>query len=240
MKIKLSVIVPCFNEEKRFIEGAAHYINYLSKINYSWELILVNDGSNDNTLKLMSGLAQKHKNIKVVSYKENRGKGYAIVQGVKKALGKYILFSDLDHAVSIDTIEDFYKYFESGAKLVIGSRRVKGAKFLKRQHILRESLGRGFTFLVRLFVDWKIKDATCGFKAFENKVAKRLFSKISIYGWAFDAEILYLCKKYNINHIQAPVSWSDVKGSKVSLFRDVVRSLGGLVTIRLNDIRNKY
>lgn len=238
--IYLSVIIPCYNEEKRFKKGISHYLQYLKETGYTWELILVNDGSKDGTLRLMKDIKNRSRKIKITSYAKNHGKGYAIVQGVKKATGKYILFSDLDHAVPIGTIETFFKHFKSGAKVVIGSRRVQGSKFVKRQHFLRETLGRGFTLLVKIFIDTKIKDATCGFKAFKKEIAKKIFSKITIYDWAFDAELLYLCKKYKIDYVQAPVVWTDVKGSKVSIAKDVMRSFLGLTQIRLNDLQNKY
>ena len=240
MNIKLSVIVPCYNEEKRFRDGFNHYYSYLTEQNYPWELILVNDGSKDKTLSLMQSKSKTDPRIKIVSYRKNLGKGYAIVQGVMEARGQYILFTDIDHSVAIETIKSFYKYFEQGYQVVVGSRRVKGARILIHQHPLREFLGRGFTFLVRLFIDLKVRDATCGFKAFENEIAKKLFPKITIYDWAFDAEILFLCKKFNIKIAQAKVSWSDVRGTKVSLKKDILRSLGGLLKIRMNDLQGKY
>ena len=240
MNIKLSIIVPCYNEEKRFEDGFDHYFSYLKNCTYSWELILVNDGSRDKTLNLMQKLSRKNQNIRIISYHKNQGKGYAIIQGVMTAKGKYILFSDLDHSVSVETIGSFFKYFDKGYKVVIGSRRVKGSRFLKRQPFFRESLGRGFTLLVRFLIDWQIRDATCGFKAFENKLAKKIFAKITIFDWAFDAEILYLCRKFKIDFFQAPVTWGDVHGSKVSLKKDVLGSLIGLLKIRYNDFKGVY
>ena len=217
-----------------------HYLSYLSKQKYPWELILVNDGSHDQTVELMRDSARGKSNIQIVTYSRNHGKGYAIIQGVKTAHGQYILFTDLDHSVPIATVESFFKYFEKGYQAVIGSRRVKEAKILIHQHFLRELLGKGFTLLVRLLIDWQIKDATCGFKAFEKNIAQKIFSKITVYDWAFDAEILFLCKKYKIKVAQAPVTWSDVRGTKVSLKKDIFRSLTGLIKIRLNGLQGKY
>ncbi len=240
MQTKLSIVIPCYNEKERFKDGLEHFLNYLNKQKYTWELLLVNDGSTDNTLDQMEKAAKSNKKVKIVSYRENKGKGYAIVQGVKHSKGQLVLFSDLDHSVPISTVDTFFKYFEKGFDVVIGSRRVEGSKFIKKQNLLRENLGRGFTLLVRIFIDWPIKDATCGFKAFRNQAAKKLFSKISIYGWAFDAELLFLCKKYGYKYAQAPVTWEDVKGSKVTLTRDIVASLVGLLKIRINDLKKKY
>lgn len=238
-KIKLTVIIPCYNEENRFKTGFEHFYNYLKNTKFNWEIILVDDGSKDKTLNLMNTAAKKNKNIKIISYSANKGKGLAISKGVLAASGEIILFSDLDHSVDISTVNSFFKYF-TNADVVIGSRRLKNSKLLKRQKPLREFLGKGFTLLVRILIDWKIKDATCGFKAFKKEAAKKLFRKISIYGWAFDAEILFLCKKYRMKVAQAPVEWTDVKGSKVSVTKDIVSSLCGLLQIRLNDFNNKY
>ena len=240
MNTRLSVVIPCYNEEYRFRDGINHYLSYLKKQKYLWEIILVNDGSTDKTLKFIRQAARTNKNVKFISYKTNKGKGYAITRGVKQSHGQYILFSDIDHSVPVATIETFYKYFEKGNEVVIGSRRVNGSTIAKRQNFFRESLGRGFTLLVRIIIDWPIKDATCGFKAFRKEAAYNLFDHVSIFGWAFDAEILFLCKKFGLKYAQAPVVWKDVRGSKVSVARDIVGSLWGLVKIRINDIRKKY
>jgi len=239
-KIKLSVVVPCYNEERRFQQGFSHYYSYLSKQKYPWELILVNDGSRDKTLELMVRAKKTNKNIKIITYPKNQGKGYAICQGIKVAKGEAVLFTDLDHSVPIDTINSFRPYFEKGYQVVIGSRRVQGAKILIHQNIMRETLGRGFTLLVRFLIDWKIRDATCGFKAFKHEIAKKIFEKITIYDWAFDAEILFIAKKLKLNLAQAPVAWSNVRGSKVFLRKDIARSLFGLIKIRLNDLQGQY
>lgn len=240
MSAKLSVVIPCYNEQERFEKGIQHFLHYLKNQKYNWEIIVVNDGSKDNTLRLIKKKAAANPSIKIVSYSHNRGKGFAVVKGVKKAKGEIILFSDLDHAVPIKTIEIFFKYFENEIPVVIGSRRVQGSKLIKRQHPIREFLGKGFTLMVKLLIDFKIKDATCGFKAFNNKIAKKIFKKITVYGWAFDAELLYLCKIYKIDYVQAPVTWTDIKGSKVSITRDVFRSFFGLIKIRFNDFSKKY
>ena len=240
MNIKLSVVIPCYNEENRFRNGLNHYLSYLKKQKYLWELIFVNDGSKDNTYKLMQKTTRGKSNIKIISYSKNHGKGYAVVCGVRAARGQYILFTDLDHSVPINTIKSFFKYFEKDYQVVIGSRRVSEAKILIHQHFLRELLGRGFTLLVRFLIDWRITDATCGFKAFKNHIAQKIFEKITIYDWAFDAEILFLCKKFKIKFAQAPVTWSDVRGTKVSLGKDILRSLHGLIKIRWNDLKGKY
>lgn len=240
MDVRLSVVVPCYNEQKRLRDGFDHYHNYLRRQKYNWELIFVNDGSDDNTPELLKKLTLHKNNIKIISYAKNRGKGYAITHGMLEAMGKYILFTDIDHSVPIETIQTFFPYFAKGYKVVIGSRRVKGAKILVHQNRLRETLGRGFTLLVNLFTYWGIADATCGFKAFENKTAKIIFSKIKIYDWAFDAEVLFLCKKNKIKIAQVPVSWSDAEGSRVKLKGDIINSLLGLFKIRLNDLKNQY
>src|SRR3989344_2132697 len=150
---KLSVVVPCYNEESRIVEGFNHYWSYLKKQKYPSELIFVNDGSQDKTLELMQESAKENKNIKIISYQKNHGKGYAIVQGVRASRGDYVLFSDIDHSVTVSTVKSFLDYFNKGFDVVIASRRVQGAKILVHQNRLRETLGRGFTFMFRVLVD---------------------------------------------------------------------------------------
>ncbi len=240
MTPKLSVIIPCYNEEKRLNNGFNHFFSYLSKQKYSWELILVNDGSSDKTLEMMNKISRKNLKIKVVTYVQNRGKGYALVKGVAKATGKIILFSDIDHSVSVETIEEFFKLFQKGFKVVIGSRRVKGAHFVKRQDPIREFLGRGFTLLVRILIDPKIRDATCGFKAFDKEIAKKVFKKLTVYDWAFDAEALFICRKLHYQVAQVPVKWKNDPGTKVSLKRDIITSLVGIIKIQANNLLGRY
>lgn len=238
--VKLSVIIPVYNEQNRFKKEFKNYYDFLRKQKYKWELIIVNDGSVDKTQTIIKKEIKNKKNVKLISYKNNQGKGYAISQGVKNSNGKYILFCDIDQSVPIETINTFFKFFKKGSDVVIGSRRVEGAKILVHQPKTRELLGRGFTALVNTLIYKGIKDSTCGFKAFENKASRKIFSKITVYDWAFDAEILFICKKKNLKISQAPVAWSDVKGSKVSIKKDVPKSLKGLLKIHLNNILGKY
>lgn len=240
MSTKLSIVVPCYNEEMRITNGFNHYFTYLNSQKYSWELIFVNDGSQDKTLEILQKLSKGKPNIKIISYKKNRGKGYAIVQGVKLSKGKFVLFTDIDHSVPIETIESFFNYFRKGYKVIIGSRRISGSRILIRQPYWREFLGRGFTLIVNIFIYPGIKDATCGFKAFETKTARKIFNKIKVYDWAFDAEILFLCKKNKMNIIQAPVSWKDARGSKVALKKDIIGSFIGILRIQKNNLMGKY
>lgn len=236
----LSVVIPCYNEEKRFSRGIGHFLGYLNKAPYSWEIILVNDGSTDNTLEMMEIAKRKYKSFKVVSYMRNKGKGYALKKGIQKAEGKIILFSDIDFSVPIETIKDFFPYFKKGYEIIIGSRRVEGAHFVRRQNPFREFLGRGFTLLVKLLIDPKIKDATCGFKAFKKDVAKKVFNKLTIYNWSFDAEILFISRKFGYKVAQVPVKWKNDPGTKVSLKRDVISSLFGILKIQANNLLGKY
>lgn len=240
MNTRLSLIIPVYNESSRFKNGFDHYYSYLKKQKYSWELILVNDGSKDNTLTLIEAVKKGKPNVSVVTYDNNHGKGYAISEGVKSAVGEYILFADLDHSVPIETIESFFEYFEKDYQVVIGSRRVKGSIIEVHQNPLREFLGSGFTAIVNFLIYPGISDATCGFKAFKKNTAKKLFEKITIYNWAFDAELLFICRKNKIRVAQAPVRWSNGSGSKVSLKKDIINSLLDVVRIRINNLFGRY
>lgn len=240
MNVKLSVVIPVFNERKRFKDGFNHYYSYLKHQKYKWELIFVNDGSTDKTLNLIKEVKKGKPNIHLFSYDKNKGKGYAVCQGVRIAKGEFILFADIDHSVSIETVESFFNYFNKGHAVVIGSRRVKGSVIAVHQNFLREFLGSGFTAIVNFLIYPGISDATCGFKAFKKNTAKKLFEKITIFNWAFDAELLFICRKNKIRVAQAPVRWRNVSGSKVSLKKDVINSLLDVVKIRINNLFGKY
>lgn len=238
--IKLSLVVPCFNEGTRFSRGAKTILRYLLRQKYSWELVFVNDGSRDRTLAMMKRLASRDRRIKVVSYRKNRGKGYALKKGCLAAQGNFIFFTDIDLSVPIQTLGTFWPYFEKSFDLVIGSRRVRGARILKHQFFLREFLGRGFTALVRFLLAPGIKDVTCGFKAFRSDAARIIFPKCIIERWAIDAEILFLARKFGFKIAQVPVSWSNTSETKVNVARDVVLTFGEVMRILANNLSGRY
>lgn len=232
----LSVIVPVFNEQERFNKPATALYSYLLKTfpKTSWELIFVNDGSTDETLRTLKVFTESHRKSLYVTYKTNRGKGYAISQGVKRARGTYIFFMDIDLSVKPkELVRALHAFKKNKVDVVIGSRRVAGSVIRVHQPKLRETLGHCYTLLTTTLLGLPLSDLTCGFKGFKKKVAKDVFKKLIATRWSFDAEVLYKAHKKNYSIYELPVTWEHVGNSKVNIGFDAVRSFIEVVKIKL-------
>ena len=225
--MKLSLIIPVYNEASRFRAGIKLALDYLQSQFYSWEVIVVDDGSNDNSTSTINKA-----NTHVIRTGKNFGKGHAIKIGVEAAAGEYIVFSDIDFSVSLIYLPKFLSALKS-SDIAIGSRRLPQSHIAHHQDYLRESLGRGFTGLSNLILGLNHTDLTCGFKGFKRSVAQKLFSLQKLNRWAFDSEILFLAKKLGLRVTEIPVSWSNDPQTKVKLFQDTLTSLVALFQIRL-------
>lgn len=236
----LSVIIPLYNEEKRLIKLLEIY-RYLNNQKFSWEIILINDGSNDRTKKIASRMIRYNsfKNIILISYKKNRGKGFAIKNGMLKAIGEHRLFIDIDLSTPLKEIKKIL-FFAKKFDIVIGSRKRKGAKVIKHQSRIREKLGKEFTRLSQKFLGIKVTDFTCGFKCFSANSAEKIFLMQKIERWGFDAEILFLAQKLNIPVKEIAIVWKNDSETKVRLPKDIVISFIDLFKIRYFAFRNLY
>jgi len=235
---QLSVVIPLYNEELRFKAGFKTCQSF-SKQYPEWEFIFINDGSTDKTKQLVKETIRNKPQIKLMSYKKNQGKGYALKQGVEKASKPLILICDIDFSTPLAELTLLYPFIKK-AEVVIGSRKVQGAKILKHQPILREWLGKQFTNLSKFWLGLNVSDVTCGFKLFTAKAGKRLFSKSRIKRWGYDAEILFLAKKYKLQVADVAVTWKNDERTKVSIGKDVVQSIIDLWLVRWNDLIGKY
>ena len=236
-KIELSLLIPAYNEENIIKDTLEQVIGYLTKKKYEWEVIVVDDGSHDLTSKIADKFNKKK--VEVVRYDINRGKGGALKEGVEKASGDFVIFSDADLSVDISKIDEML-YALRKSDVVIGSRRIQGAKIVVHQPMLRELMGRGYTAITRLVTGVKLTDFTCGFKGFRKKAAKDIFSKTLINRWAYDSEILFLAKKFRYKLTEIPVEWRNREDTRVVLRNVVLESLKDLIAIRVNDLSGKY
>jgi len=229
---ELSVVIPVYNEEKRWEKGLRICLKFY-KEHKNWEFIFINDGSTDKTEKIIKNSIKNLFRMKLVSYEKNQGKGFALKQGVEKASKSFILITDIDFSVSMEELKFFYPLIKKGADIVIGSRKVKKAKIIKHQKFLREWLGTRFTNLSNLWLGLNISDFTCGFKLFKKNAGKKLFELSKIKRWGYDAEIIYLAFKKGYKVKEMPVIWKNDEKTKVSLIKDVFRSLLDLLLIRI-------
>jgi len=238
--MKLSVIIPAYNEERRLPRTLREINKYLSQQSYDWEIIVVNGGSTDRTPDVVREMMGEIRNLKLIEQK-GKGKGDAVKTGMLEGKGDYRLFTDADNSTSIDQIEKMWPWFEKGYDVVIGSRDIKGAVLDPPQPWYRRViLGKSFRFLTHLICGtWEILDSQCGFKMFSKKAAEDIFPKIEILGFAFDVEILVIAKKLGYKIKEIPVYWRNDLGSKVK-FKNIFEMGIDLLKIRWNLLTKKY
>lgn len=240
MSTYLSIIIPAYNEEKRLPGTLESIAEYLKQIDKEIEVIVVDDGSSDNTTKVAEKMKSDIKNLKVINYGENRGKGYAVKTGMLAAKGDYTLFMDADNATPITEIEKLWP-FASGFEVVIGSRHLKTSNVVIKQPWYRILISRLGNFVIQALLIKGIKDTQCGFKLFSKKAAKEIYSRQKIDRWGFDMEILAIAQKilgYKIKEV--PVSWYNSPDSRLRPIRDGFRTLRELIKIKINLISGKY
>lgn len=235
----LSIIIPVFNEENR-LEGSLDEISrFIKKLPEKTEILIVNDGSSDLTGKILARLTGRY-SLEVINHPKNMGKGAAIKTGIKSAKGDYVLFTDIDLSVPIEFAEQFLEAAHQGADVVIGTRAVEGSKVEVRQFWLRELLGEAFTFLTNLILWVGVSDFTCGFKLFRKEAAQLIFNNQRIGRWAFDAESLFLARRYHFKIKELPVVWRHREGSKVKFPQDLIQTLIDLLKIRYFALTGSY
>jgi len=229
--VYLSLIIPAFNEEMRIAGSLDRILKFLKGRPYTFEIIIIDDGSKDRTVELVKSRFGQHSEVRI-NQQQNLGKGKAVQQGMLLANGKYLFFSDADLSVPIETLSLFLSHLEKDSDIVIGTRQKAGATIEIHQPLIREFLGKVYTKLSNWILGLRFSDFTCGFKGFRKEAAKDLFSRQQLSNWSFDAEILYLAhlKGYKVSEIS--VHWRNDEQTKVRLWRDIISSFFGLLQIR--------
>lgn len=212
----LSVIIPAYNEVKRLPLTLIDIDKRLDKAKYSYEILVVNDGSTDGTAEAVERLASIIKTIRLIDNKENRGKGAAVKQGMLDAQGDYRLFTDADNSTTIDQFDKMIPYFKDGYHVVIGSRDVKGAELHPPQPWYKVFLGNIGNLIIQVLLLPGIWDTQCGFKCFSREASLKIFPLQRINGWGFDVEILSLAKDFGYKIKEVPVVWINDIRSKVN------------------------
>lgn len=232
MEKKLSIVIPAYNEERRIGRSLERICDYM-KGSGPYEVIVVDDGSSDGTVRVVMEAMERHPAISILQNGVNKGKGYSVRRGVLYSRGKYVLMSDADLSTPIEEIEKLYKELEDGHDIAIGSRALSESMILKRQPWYRQVMGKTFNKFVQGIAVWGINDTQCGFKLFKGDAARVIFSRQRIDGFAFDVEALYLAKRMGFPIREVPVVWVNSPGSKVRIFRDSLNMLRDIITIRL-------
>jgi dolichyl-phosphate beta-glucosyltransferase len=231
-KMEISIVIPAYNEEKRIGKTLKKVYEYFKEKKIEFEIIVVDDGSNDKTVEIVEKFSFDKKEIRILKHEKNMGKGAAVKTGILNAKGELILFTDADLSTPIEEFEKLKKEIENGYDIAIGSRGLKDSKIVIPQPFYRRIIGKIFPFLVRLIVINDFKDTQCGFKLFKKEAGKKIFSQLKTDGFAFDVEVLARGKKENFKIIEVPVVWINSPYSSVKIFKDSFKMFISLLKIR--------
>ncbi|HUS15421.1 MAG TPA: dolichyl-phosphate beta-glucosyltransferase [Chloroflexia bacterium] len=245
----LTVVIPAYNEAARLPASLTRIEQYLSQQSYPYELIVVDDGSSDDTATLAEQFAANNPYVRVIR-NPHMGKGVTVRTGMLAGTGRYILYSDTDLSTPIEELAKLLSWLDKGYDIAIGSREGQGAVRYNEPGY-RHLMGRVFNKFVQLVALRQFKDTQCGFKAFRHAASEDLFRAVQIYGdkagpvkgamvTGFDVEVLYLALKRRYRVKEVPVRWYYASGSKVSPMRDSLRLLRDVFQVRWNDMRGKY
>lgn len=235
----LSVIIPAYNEEERLTPTLRSITSFLSSQAYTWEILVVDDGSKDKTADVVRAASITEHRIKLLQYGQNRGKGFAVRYGMIRGRGQYRLFMDADNSTSIDHFAKFFPYFAQGFDIVIGSRDIDGAEIQVHQAWWKEKLGDLGNLWIQFWAVPGVKDTQAGFKVFTAKASEDIFPRLTIDRWGFDVEALAVGRNLGYKIIERPIIWINDPNSKVSgsAYLEVLKEV---VQVRLNIWRGIY
>ncbi len=240
--VQLSVVIPAYNETRRIGPYLEAITAYLGRRGLSYELLVVDDGSRDDTAALVEQAGAQNSRIRLIRLPRNTGKGAAVRAGMQAARGGLRLFADADGATPIQELERLEAAIKDGADLAIGSRTLasRDSRYQVKARLHRTLLGNLFNRIVRHLGIQHIHDTQCGFKLFRQAVAQDLFSVARIDGYGFDLELLHVARRRGYRLAEVPINWSDQPGSKVLVIRDGLAMLREMLAVRRNDAAGLY
>jgi glycosyltransferase involved in cell wall biosynthesis len=236
--LTLTIVVPAFNEQER-IGATVHALSeYLSPRPWTWEIRVVDDGSSDGTASVVAGLAARDARV-VLQREPHRGKGGAVKAGMLAAISQFRFLCDADLSMPAGELSRFLPPVLSGFDVAIGSREGVGARRVG-EPLVRHVMGRVFNYAVQQAVLPGIEDTQCGFKMFTGRAADAIFPRVTVEGWAFDIEALYIARLLGLEVVEVPIEWHYRHESQVSMFRDSAGMLRELLRIRRRAARGEY
>ena len=237
---KLSVIIPCFNEERTIYQNINKIFKYLESNFESFEIIAVNDGSTDRTVEELKKI-QHEIPLTIIDNYKNEGKGKVVRDGMLKSNGEIAMFLDADLAIPVEELKKFVDEITSGYDIVIASRFVPGGKVVKKVLWYRVIMEKIFR-IIRMIIlnNYKIKDTQCGFKVFKREAAMKVFPLMTIKRFAFDAEIIFIARKYKHKIKELPIALQNPVRSHIRILKDPINMLIDLLKIRVRDSKGIY
>ena len=234
----LSTVVPAYNEQSRIGDTLSKMVAYLGAQDYTWELVVVDDGSTDETASLVGAFGELHPGVHLISVPHG-GKGWAVNQGMLWSTGEYRFLCDADLSMPIEQLSRFLPPQASSFDIAIGSREMSGSRRIGEPY-RRHIMGRTYNLLVQLLAVPGLTDTQCGFKCFRGEVAQQLFPLQRLHGFSFDVEILFLARKRGLRIAEIPIDWYYRTQSKVNPLKDSSSMVKDVLKIRWNDFRGRY
>ncbi|MGD0506336.1 MAG: dolichyl-phosphate beta-glucosyltransferase [Terriglobales bacterium] len=240
MALTYSFVIPAYNESSRIRPTLDALLRHAHEQNWDAEILVVNDGSRDDTAQIVREYGKLHPQILLVENPGNRGKGYSVRNGMLHARGDICLFTDADLSSPVTEAQKLFDAIGRGADIAIGSRWLRVELQTERQPLYRQVFGRIFNLVLRVILGLRFADTQCGFKAFRRDAAQRIFPLQKIERWGFDPEILFLARRAGLRVEEVPVLWAHSEGTRLHPFRDGLRMFVEVLRIRRNAMTGEY
>ena len=235
-----SIVIPAYNEGQRLGATLDKVLAYVRQQGWDAEIIVVNDGSRDNTAEIVRTFAKQNPMLRLLENPGNRGKGYSVRNGMLNARGDVVVFSDADLSSPIEEMPKLLQAIAAGADIAIGSRWLRAELQTRRQSLHRQLIGRVFNLLNRLILGLRFKDTQCGFKAFTRRAAQTILPLQRIERWGFDPEILFIARRFGFRVDEVAVHWGHAGGTRIHPLLDGARMFQEMLRIRGYALTGKY
>ncbi|HVT98393.1 MAG TPA: dolichyl-phosphate beta-glucosyltransferase [Acidobacteriaceae bacterium] len=240
MNPQYTIVIPAYNESARIGAALAEVLRTLDEKGWNAEVIVVNDGSTDNTAAIVESFIAKDARIRLLHNGGNRGKGYSVRNGLLHGSGNIVMFTDADLSSPMPEAERLFDAIRDGADVAIGSRWLEVSRQTIHQPLYRQFFGRCFNVVTRMIMRLPFADTQCGFKAFRRSAAQTIFQLQRIERWGFDPEILFIALKRGYRIREVPVTWGHDERSRISYLRDGIKMLEELIYVRWNSLVGIY
>ena len=235
-----SFVIPAYNESSRIRPTLDALLRYTQEQSWDVEILVVNDGSTDDTAQVVREYGKQHPQILLVENPGNRGKGYSVRNGMLHARGDVCLFTDADLSSPMTEAPKLFAAIAQGADIAIGSRWLRTELQTERQPLYRQAFGRIFNLALRIILGLRFADTQCGFKAFRRDAAQQIFPLQKIERWGFDPESLFLARRAGLKTEEVPVVWAHSEGTRLNPLRDGLRMFVEVLRIRWYSIAGEY